>query len=44
MIKEILSTFAITPTQIKIFVFSFVAVSVMVVLDHLGVRSPIHLF
>lgn len=44
MIKDILSTFEITPTQIKIFVFSFSAVAIMVVLQYFGVRSPITLF
>lgn len=44
MIKELLSTIEITPVQIKIFLFSFIAVSVMVTLEHMGVRSPIPLF
>jgi hypothetical protein len=36
-----LGSFEITPTQIKIFVATFVAVTVMVGLQHMGVHSPI---
>lgn len=44
MIKELLTTFGLTSTQLKVFVFSFVAVAVMVTLEQMGVRSPINLF
>lgn len=36
-----LETFEITRSQVKIFILTFVAVSLMVVLQHLGIHSPI---
>jgi hypothetical protein len=40
MLEKILNSIEITPKQIKIFVFAFVAVAVMVSLKQLGVHAP----
>lgn len=42
MLKDLLDSFKITPNQIKIFVATFIAVSIMVGLQRMGVHSPIH--
>lgn len=41
MLKHILDSLEITPNQIKIFLATFIAVSIMVGLQRLGVHSPI---
>jgi len=40
MLENLLNSIEITPKQIKIFLFTFVAVAVMVSLKQLGIHSP----
>jgi hypothetical protein len=47
MLKNLLNIIAsleITPTQIKVFLFAFLAMTIMVGLQRLGIHSPLGLF